>query len=75
MTMLFNNLLSSNAFLALPQQLNWNAQALADAVPARLSEAYALDSADTCASANRGHRSRPGSYLTGTASALFRIRG
>lgn len=66
-----------NAFVAFPQQLHWNAQDLADAVPLRLFELYAFDPADAQPSANRvAARPAPGrSYLPAAQGSLFRVHG
>lgn len=72
-----------NAFAHFPAHLHWNAQQLADAVPARLHELFALDAFDVREAANAmpANRERRNGRATGgylaTAPVLpnrFRFR-
>lgn len=72
------NLFSSNASVAFPSQLHWDAQAIADAVPLRLFELYVFDPSEAMPSANRGAapRTQRTRYTPAAAPhAMFRVRG
>ena len=72
------NLFSSNASVAFPSQLHWDAQDIADAVPMRLFELYVFDPSQAMPSANRSAAARAPrpSYTPAAAPhAMFRVRG
>ena len=71
------NLFSSNASVAFPTQLHWDAQDIADAVPMRLFELYVFDPSEAMPSANRAAPRAPrASYTPATSPhAMFRVGG
>jgi hypothetical protein len=63
-----------NAFTSLPDRFPWSAQDLADAMPRRLSELFAFDSATNHAP-SPARRSERRSFLPAAQPALFRVHG
>ena len=69
------NFLSASAFAEMPGSLHWNADALADAMPRRVSDLYVFAPAASAAAHNpHAARARRG-YLPATSPTLFRVRG